>query len=277
MIPFEFEYYRPDSLNEAVGLCQRLNNAGKKPLYFAGGTEIISMARVSTIYTGAVIDIKHIPELKVMEWQSNRLVIGAAVTLTQITEAKMFPLLDKSAGRIADHTIQGKITLGGNLAGTIIYREAVLPLLLVDAEALIAGPEGLRQVPLQQVFQERLRLDQAELLVQIIVDGEYMGLPYTHVKKTKQDKINYPLVTAAALKKDGRLRVALSGICSFPFRSMKIEDELNYTDLPIARRIDRALQQLPGPLVDDMLGSSQYRAFVLKNTLFTTFKTLEVQ
>lgn len=276
MIPFDFEYYRPDSLNEAVELCHRLNNAGKKPLYFGGGTEIISMARVNTIYIGAVIDIKHIPELKVMEWQGNRLVIGAGVTLTQITESKIFSLLDKSAGRIADHTIQGKITLGGNLGGTIIYREAVLPLLLADAEAVIAGPEGLRQVPLQQVFQERLRLDQAELLVQIIVDGKYMGLPYAHAKKTKQDKINYPLVTAAALKKDGRLRVALSGVCSFPFRSMEIEDALNSIDLPIARRIDRALQQLPGPLVDDMLGSSQYRAFVLKNTLLTTFKTLEV-
>ena len=63
--------------------------------------------------------------------------LGAALTLTTIRA-----LLSLAAGRIADHTIQCKLTLGGNLAGTIHYHETLLPLLLADAVIHIAGPKA---------------------------------------------------------------------------------------------------------------------------------------
>ncbi|UUZ84865.1 FAD binding domain-containing protein [Paenibacillus sp. P26] len=95
MISFDFDYYRPASAAEAVRLFQQADAEGKQPLYYAGGTEIITMARLNQLWTGAVIDIKGIPECRSMEVQKDRLVIGSAVTLTALSEARLFPLLGR--------------------------------------------------------------------------------------------------------------------------------------------------------------------------------------
>ena len=219
MIPFDFEYYKPESVAEAVGLFVELDRQGKQPLYFSGGTEIISMARLNSVFTQAVVDIKGIFECNVLEMRDNQLMIGAAVTMTRILESNLFPLLGKSGGRIADHTIRDKITLGGNLCGKIIYREAVLPLLLADCRVVIAGITGQKTVLIHEVFEQTFHLSKGELLVQFIVDQDFTTLPHVGIKRTRLDKIDYPLVSLAAIKKDRWIRIALSGLCAFPFRS----------------------------------------------------------
>lgn len=267
MIPFDFEYYRPDSLQEAVALYQSLDSQGLKPLYFSGGTEIISMARLNSVHTGAVIDIKAIPECRVFEVQDCRLITGAAVTLTQTMENRLFPLLAKSGGRVADHTIRDKVTVGGNLCGKIIYREASLAFLLADSEVLLASPQGERRVPLRDVFGQRLQLNPGELLVQVITNQEYLSLPHYGIKKTRHDKIDYPLVSLAILEKDRQVRLAVSGLCDFPFRSAPMEAELNNANLDLAERVANTLLHLPAPVRCDQHASAQYREFVFKTTL----------
>jgi hypothetical protein len=156
---------------------------------------------------------------------------------------------------VADHTIQRKITLGGNLAGTIIYRETSLPLLVCDSQAVIAGPHGIRQVPFSEIFQQRLYLQPAELLLQIIIDRSYLNLPYVHVKKVKQDKIDYPLLTLVAIVKDQRIRLAFSGLLP----TLPVTDGgggLNDPHLTVKERIDRAVTGLPAPPLHDILGSA---------------------
>ncbi len=275
MIPFSFDYYRPDTINEAVQIYKELESQGKSPLYYGGGTEFISMARVHNVFTKAVIDLKGIPECNVLEIREDLLIIGSSVTLSRISESKMFPLLGKTCGRIADHTIQCKITLGGNIGGTIIYREAVLPLLLSDTYVTIAGENKLRNVPLSEVFIERLHLAKGEFIVRFALEKEYTALPFVHVKKTKNEKIDYPLVSIAATKQNDKLRIAFSGVCGFPFRSSQIEGSLNDTNSSRETRVNNVLNQLPAPVLNDVGGSDKYRKFVLKNVLMTTLETLE--
>ena len=57
MIPYDFDYFLPDTWQEAVDIFHSLKAEGKNPLYYGGGTEIISMARVGSIRPDAVIDI----------------------------------------------------------------------------------------------------------------------------------------------------------------------------------------------------------------------------
>ncbi len=275
MIPFSFDYYRPDTIDEAVQIYKELESQGKSPLYYGGGTEFISMARVHNVFTKAVIDLKGIPECNVLEVREDLLIIGSSVTLSRISESKMFPLLGKTCGRIADHTIQCKITLGGNIGGTIIYREAVLPLLLSDTYVTIAGENKLRNVPLSEVFIERLHLAKGEFIVRFALEKEYTALPFVHVKKTKNEKIDYPLVSIAATKQNDKLRIAFSGVCGFPFRSSQIEGSLNDTNSSRETRVNNVLNQLPAPVLNDVGGSDKYRKFVLKNVLMTTLETLE--
>jgi CO/xanthine dehydrogenase FAD-binding subunit len=268
MIPFEFEYFHPDTIEEAVNAFEELDRKGKHPIYYSGGTEIISMARRNHLVTGAVIDIKGIPECNVISMDNSSLILGSAVTLTSLSEENLFPLLSEVSKGVADHTIRDKITLGGNICGRIIYREAVLPLLLCDSTVLIAGIKGMRNVPINEAFDKKLNLEKGEFLVQLITDESFLNLPHVSIKKTKQEKIDYPLITVSALKKDQHLRVAFSGVFPYPFRSLMVEEILNDDSLPWPSRIDQAIKSLPEPVMGGLSGSPEYRTFVLKNTLY---------
>lgn len=276
MIAFNFDYYRPSSITEAVDLYKSLCSAEKQVMYYGGGTEFISMARMNNIRADALIDIKDIPECTAYEKNNGKISIGSGVTLTQIVESGIFPILGKSAGRIADHTIQDKITLGGNICGTIIYKEAILPLLLSECKLLIAGVDGCRVVPLNSVFGKKINLSKGEFIAQVIIDEEYADLPYAHVKRTKQDKIDYPLITAAALKKEGSIRIAFSGLFSFPFRSHEVEKELNNPNQPVSSRIENIISMLHSYILEDDLGSREYREFVLTNIIKAIYENFEV-
>ncbi len=274
MIPTKFEYYKVDSLEEAFQAFSELNSQGKNPMYYSGGTEIITMARANNIHMGAVIDIKGIPECCTMKMKDNKLNIGSAVTLSQISESKIFPLLGQTAARIADHTVQCKLTIGGNLCGTIIYKETSLPLMLCDSNAVIFGKNGRREVQFNQIFDKKLNLSSGEILVSLKIDEKYFSLPYVHVKKTKSDKIAYPLMTVAALQKDNKIRIAFSGLYSYPFRNKEIENYINDEVINHTNKISQIIEHVSSSILNDTEGSSEYRKFVLKNTLENTFRML---
>jgi CO/xanthine dehydrogenase FAD-binding subunit len=273
MIPFDFDYYLPDSVKEASDLYNELYAREMQPLYYSGGSEIISMARAGNIFTRAVIDLKNIPECNTFGIYEDNLVIGSCITLSNITEHNIFPLLSKTAGRIADHTNQCRITIGGNLSGTIIYRETALPLMLCDSTAVVAKSGELEEIPFGSIFNKKMLLKPGEFVVQLKVGTDYLQLPYIHVKKTKNEKIDYPLISVAAIRKDNRIRAAFSGVCPYPFRSSRMEDDLNGSGLTDIEKVDHALTHLPEHPMDDVYGSDRFRKFVLKNTLIDVLKT----
>lgn len=49
MIPYEFDYYRPKNIEEAIEIYLELESQGKKPIYYGGGTEFITISRVNNI------------------------------------------------------------------------------------------------------------------------------------------------------------------------------------------------------------------------------------
>ena len=265
MIPFEFDYYKPTSVREAVDLYQYLDQQGKQPMLISGGTELITLGRIDLVYTEAVIDLKGLAESYAMETDGDYLVLGSSLTLTQIEEADPFPLLTKTASEVADHTARRKITLGGNICAQIFYRETVLPFLLADSQAVIVGPEGVKVAAMNDIFQKQLQLNRGEFLIQLATEKRFIEAPFISIKRRQQWDIGYPLITINALKIDGQIRVGVSGLCPFPFRSEKVEAALSNQSLPIAERINRALSYLPDPILNDIEGSSEYRLFVLRH------------
>lgn len=278
MIPFDFEYYRPDTVQEALTVFRQLDAEHKNPMYYGGGSEIISMARLGNIRTGAVIDLKAIPECGVLGSDRSCLQLGSALTISNLIESKRFPLLDKTAGRIADHTMQCKITLGGNLASTIIYRETVLPLLLTEATVAVASCGGsgdcIREYKIDEVFHQRLDLARGEFIVRVSVEKRWLSCPYVHVKKTRNEKVDYPLMTVAALKTDGKIRFAVSGLLEHPLRNSKLEDMMNRNSLDFAARAEAIADELDPFLLSNLNGSASFRKYLLKNTLVNILETL---
>jgi CO/xanthine dehydrogenase FAD-binding subunit len=276
VIPFAFDYDRPATLREAVALFQRRQAEGKRPRYYNGGTEILTLARLGLLQTGAVIDLKGIPECLALERSPGHLVIGAAVPLTAIVDSNLFPLLGETCRQIADRTARNKITLGGNICGEIIYKEAVLPLLLTDCDLVLTGPAGVRSASVHQAFQEHIRLRPGEFVVQAQIRPEMVLQPFVTVKKRRSGNIGYPVLTLAALRHGGRVRLALSGVCGFPFRATAMEGVLNDGAAPLAERVERAVKLLPGPVQDDPEAQADYRLHVLQRTLADALESLEV-
>lgn len=274
MIAFDFDYYKPSSLSEAVETFQLAHHAGKQAIFYAGGTEFITFARINKKRADVVIDIKGIPACMTLEVIGDELIIGAAVSLTSIVESNLFPLLGETVQRIADHTSRNKITIGGNLNSHFIYREGILPFLLVNAKGMVVGKGKKKILPLEQILNEGLA--EGELLVQIHVDQSYVNLPFSTIKRTRMSKVGYPIVTVAALEKDNHIRTAFSGVCEFPFRSDEIEVLLNDSAISKEERINQVIDHLPGPVVQDIHASAAYRLFVLKNVLIDTLEAMEV-
>lgn len=275
MIPFDFNYYRPATIEEAVALYMRLDQKGKWPLYWSGGTEIATFARLNQIYTEAVIDLKGIPECRALAVEEQEMTLGSALTLSEIHDSEVFPLLGATGSGIADRTSRNKITLGGNVCSELIYKEAILPLLLADSDVIVAGVSGARRLPIAQLFQRSMQLAKGEFLVQFKVNTSYRLRPYTSVKKRKQSAIGYPIVTVATLTTESGSRFAFSGLCDFPFRSEEIEKILNQHELPVGERIRQAEDLLPAPIRSDMLASANYRRLVWQVTLEDLLANME--
>jgi CO/xanthine dehydrogenase FAD-binding subunit len=264
MLAFDFDYYLPDTLEEAIDIFDSTQKEGKTPLYYGGGTEIISMARVFNIQPDVVIDIKRIPECGEMGSDGTKLVFGSALTLNTIHEGALFPLLGVAGGRVADHTIQCKLTLGGNLAGTIRYHETLLPLLLADSMIDIISPQGRRQAPIIDVLSSGKRLVPGELIIKVMLDQKFAAHPYAHIKKTKTEKIGYPLVSLSAIYVQGILRLATSGLCDQPFRFPDIPIGSGYCPNDVAQQL---ASSIPAPILDDIEGSAAYRKFIFEKSV----------
>lgn len=276
MIPFDFDYYRPDTLEEVSNLMKQLVSENKSPVYYGGGTELISMARADSIRFDSVIDIKKIPECGLLRIENNVLILGSAVTLTQIAESGLYPLLGETVTRIADHTIQDKITIGGNIAGTIIYREAALPLMLTNSRVKIMTESGkLQETPLSSVFDGRLQLKKGECIIQFLIDQSYLNLPYNHVKKTKIDKIDYPILSFSAIKKENMIYVAVSGLSHHPF--LLDDSILNDINVPVSKRIEHIIASVRDKIISDVSGSKEYRIFMLTNVLKQMYDNFKEQ
>lgn len=275
MIPQDFSYWRPTTAEDAVALHERLTADGQRPVYCAGGTEIVTRARLGQISPGAVIDIKAIPELRSLSCAGGRWHFGAAVPLARLVEEAPWPLLARVAERVADHTSRRHITLGGNLAGAIQYREAALPFWLGGAEVTVAGPRGRHTARFEERFGGSLSLAPGELLLELSIPESVADCPSYASKATRLDYVDYPLATLAAMKgPDGQWRVAWSGLLPEPCRSDAVDDALSAGGSPGAR-VAEALRQLPPRLVEDLHGTADYRRFVCEQILGDAIAALE--
>lgn len=264
MIAADITYLRPDTAEEAVDAWSRHEGAR----YLAGGTEITTSARrTAALDLRACIDIKRIPEANVHEICGNCFRLGAALTLSDVIAGDAFPLLNTVLRGIADHSVRNRLTLGGNIAGLLPYREAVLPLLLADAtvRSIVPAQPGAQAVrrdrKLRECFDKRLVLAPGELVLSFCVPLEAPEWHWSHHRRTRTSSVDYPLVTTAMVRDGaGAVRLAVAGAHPYPVCSDAADAALS-ADGPAALP---AVLEAFGPLRADARGSAEYRAALLK-------------
>jgi len=167
----EFEYQAPASLDLAVKLLSELNGQARP---MAGGTDLLVQIRQNRQTPDRVVDVKKIPELNELRYDpSQGLTIGAAVPCYLIYQdqnvATSYQGLVDSTSIIGGIGIQGRATLGGNLCNSSPSGDSLPTMIALGATALIAGPQGRREVPVEQFCTAPARnvLQPGELLVAI--------------------------------------------------------------------------------------------------------------
>jgi carbon-monoxide dehydrogenase medium subunit len=144
-----FTYEAPTSVEAAVEL---LAEKGELARPLAGGTDLLVQLRAGRYEVDMLVDVKRIPELTRIAYDPDEgLTFGAAVTCAVLKEHPKillhYPGLIDAASIIGGTAIQGRATLGGNLCNASPSADAVPALIVLGAEAVVAGPEGRRRVP----------------------------------------------------------------------------------------------------------------------------------
>lgn len=263
MIPFDFGYVRPTRLKEAVSFFSKADRDGLKPIYYAGGTEILSLCREMKMNPDLVIDIKAIPECYRFE-QGDEIIYGAGLSLNTIAAKTISGLMNQSFSTIADNTIRNRLTLGGNILGQLPYREAVLPFLLMDGKAHITGPNGDRHVFLKTEFNKRINLEKGELVTHFSLSPDKAKDPFFYVRRTKESPVDYPILTACFSGVKKHLAMAVSGALSYPFRDEEADQILNQSNLSVEKRAKAISEKFSALYKSDFRASAGFRQHLLK-------------
>ena len=145
-------YEAPESVEGAVSL---LAGGGPRGRVLAGGTDLLVQLRAGDIAPDLVVDIKRIGETREIRDEDGMLVVGAAVTGAELGEharvKSMWPGVVEAAELIGSTQIQGRASLAGNLCNASPAADTVPALIAAAATCRVAGPEGLRRIPVEDV------------------------------------------------------------------------------------------------------------------------------
>ena len=141
----------------------------------AGGTDLMVEINRGLRRPSHVVGVARVPELRQWSVAPGRVVVGGGVTYTEMMTtalADAAPALAQAARTVGSPPIRNAGTLGGNL-GTASPAGDTLPVLAaLNAEIVVAGPDGERRMGLDQfvVGVKRTSLQPGELIVRAEMD-----------------------------------------------------------------------------------------------------------
>ncbi len=142
----------PTTVAEAV---QLLANASGVARVLAGGTDLLVQLRSGMLKPDLIVDTKRIPELRTITTEGGGYRIGASVSGAEANEhaglSKDWPGVVEAVELIGSTQIQGRASFVGNLCNASPAADSVPALVAAGATAVIAGPNGEREVPVEDV------------------------------------------------------------------------------------------------------------------------------
>lgn len=262
MRPAPFRYLRARTVGEAIDALQE----GAVPL--AGGQSLVPLMRLRLATPEYVVDLNGIPGLGELQVASEGgITIGAMVRHCQIENSSIIrerhPWLATAASRIADVQIRNRGTIGGSLC--LADTKANLPPVLISlrAEALVQGPQGLRAVPVDEMFVRfgQNSLEPEELLVEVRIPPWPSGTRGSYQEIAVLPN-GAPLINTAVTVSGnpiGQVGVGLGAFSTVPYRALSVETSLEGRPLS-SQTVAHAVTQIDqSAAINDMHASREYR------------------
>jgi CO/xanthine dehydrogenase FAD-binding subunit len=230
--PASFDYYKPETLTEALDLLAQFGETAK-PL--AGGQSLVPMMNMRLTRPAQLIDLNGLRELDYLKVEDGELRIGAMtrqrVLERSATVAEDWPLLREATRYVGHVQIRNRGTVGGSLVHA--YPAAELPVVMTALEAtmLLRSSQEERTVPASSFFVDAMTpsLKTGELLVEVRAPHlpPRTGWSFQEVSRRHGDFALMGVAGLLTLRADGTIERARLVFCgTTPQRAAKVEQQL---------------------------------------------------
>ncbi|MFD1634410.1 FAD binding domain-containing protein [Haloplanus ruber] len=273
MFPDEFEYERPETVDEAVDLLVDHPEAE----ILAGGHSLLPTMKSGLASPDLLVDIGHIDAMQGIDHADGTVSVGALTNYATVDDSPVMrenvTVFAETAHAVGDVQVRNRGTVGGNLAHADPASDLPAAALAADATMVLQGPDGERRVDADDFFLGMYATDVAEdeLLTRI----EFPARPEAtgaYAKKPSPSS-GYAMVgVAVSMTVDaGRVEdvgVAANGIMDHGVRLDPVEDALAGTN-PDGETVATAATNAANDLdemmmMDDLQASAEFRAQLLE-------------
>ena len=263
MIPAEFDYVAPDSLDGALSA---LRDGGEDAKLLAGGHSLLPLMKLRLAAPTLLVDLRRVPGLTGVEKPNGGWTVGAMTPHAAIAREDGLGLIAKVAGTIADPQVRHRGTIGGSIAHGDPASDQLAVLLAYEGSVVVRGESGEREIAAADLFEDYLTtaIGDGEVLTQIrypALDG--YGYGYQKFNRRQED---WAMVAVCALVKkagDGScedVRIGLTHMSSVPLRATAAEQALRGQALDagsIAAAAEQAAEGTSPP--SDLNASAEYK------------------
>lgn len=250
MRPAPFEYVRPGSLTEALGVLAAGDGAAKA---IAGGQSLMPMLNLRLARLDQVVDLGALPGLADVTAENGTVRLGPLVTHTAIEDGAVRTAAGAGLARVAAglgyRPIRNRGTIGGSLCHADTRAEWPIVMAALDAEFTLVSAAGARSVRAGEfvVGPFTTVLADDEILREITFAVE-PGAMFGFAKLTKKVGEFADAVGAAVARRDGAdwlsARAFLGGVAAEPVRldvTLPVADVSSASDTHFAELAAAAL------------------------------------
>jgi CO/xanthine dehydrogenase FAD-binding subunit len=226
VIPAEFDYVAPGSLDEALAAL------GPDAAVLAGGQSLVPLLNLRLARPELVVDVNGLSELDYIHADEGPLRIGALtrqVTLERSEPVRRrWPLLHQAVRLVGHHQIRTRGTVGGSVAHADPAAELPVALTALGARFALRSPRGTRVLEAPELFLGALYTarEPDELLVEIEVPERFADARAGFAEHARTHGDFATAGAAAVVAADGRAGIALLGAGPVPSRAEEAERAL---------------------------------------------------
>jgi carbon-monoxide dehydrogenase medium subunit len=270
VIPGSFEYHRPTSVADAMGLLARL---GEDARVLAGGHSLVPMMKLRLATPRYLIDLSDVKDLKGVSSDGADIIIGAMTTqheaiASDLLAAKV-PILKETALQIADPQVRYCGTIGGNVANGDPGNDMPAVMMCLGAIYEVRGPNGQRRIAARDFYEGAYftALEPGEIVTAIRIPTPAAGHGYAY-KKLKRKIGDYATAAAAVVLTMGGGKAASCsiGLTNVAERPLWAEEASNILvgsslDAATVKKAVAAAEKITSPAADNR-GPAIYRTKV---------------
>jgi carbon-monoxide dehydrogenase medium subunit len=212
MIPAPFDYHRPGTLDEAIGLLSRF---GPEARVLSGGMSLLPALKLRLGSFGHLVDIGRIPGLEYIKEEGGVLRIGAATRQCLLENSEVIKrhgALADAVPMIADPLVRNRGTFGGNLANGDPANDGPAIVIALGAQLVARGSGGERTIPANRFYKDLFVTDlkDDEILVEIRIPlpPPRTGSAYRKLKRKTGDYAAAAVAAQLTLDAKGVVRSA---------------------------------------------------------------------